>query len=404
MVSFFILNRIIEANENYHLTELVNHGDLAAIRMEIYADLALVAAVLALFIASFLLFVEDFATKGFKASIARVPVAAGAGALFGGVGGVAAQIVFSNLLNSAQSENDYAPVLVIARSLGWGVLGLACGCAPGLAARSMRRAKQGMLGGVIGGIIGGIAFDAIGNALKNDALSRAFGFTVIGLSIGVLVGVVRELKKDAWLTFLGGSREGRSVLLDSDIIMLGRSESADVPLFGDPNVMKEHALIHLDGGLPRIEGLSGATIFLGGCAVTESPLSDSVEFRIGSHRLLFRTRSSQRQLAHQAVRFAGAPAPPTPSLRVISGPLAGCTLKLKAGLVLGRDSSCDLSLPEDPGISRKHARVDFDGRSWILTDLQSSNGTYLNAVRLPTACISAGDKITLGQTNLLVET
>ena len=53
----------------------------------------------------------------------------------------------------------------------------------------------------------------------------------------------------------------------------------------------------------------------------------------------------------------------------------------RPGITIGRDPQCDLVL-EDRAASRQHARVDYDGASYRVADLNSSNGTYLANARL----------------------
>jgi serine/threonine protein kinase len=50
-------------------------------------------------------------------------------------------------------------------------------------------------------------------------------------------------------------------------------------------------------------------------------------------------------------------------------------------MTIGRDPDCELPL-DDPKSSRRHARIDFDGQNYRITDLNSTNGTYLGATRL----------------------
>ena len=50
---------------------------------------------------------------------------------------------------------------------------------------------------------------------------------------------------------------------------------------------------------------------------------------------------------------------------------------------LGRNEQCELPLPlREDRVSRYHARLDFDGTRWRLTDLNSRWGTYVNGNRL----------------------
>jgi ABC-type multidrug transport system ATPase subunit len=55
--------------------------------------------------------------------------------------------------------------------------------------------------------------------------------------------------------------------------------------------------------------------------------------------------------------------------------------------LLGRDSSSDISI--DSGrLSRSHLRFSFDGSSWLVEDMGSSNGTYLNGKKIESTSIS----------------
>ncbi|MGE5784200.1 MAG: sigma 54-interacting transcriptional regulator [Myxococcales bacterium] len=65
--------------------------------------------------------------------------------------------------------------------------------------------------------------------------------------------------------------------------------------------------------------------------------------------------------------------------------------------VLGRSEDCQLRLTGDE-VSRKHAEVRFDGPRIVLRDLGSSNGVFLNGIRLQgEAALSPGDVVKLGQ-------
>lgn len=59
------------------------------------------------------------------------------------------------------------------------------------------------------------------------------------------------------------------------------------------------------------------------------------------------------------------------------------SLHIRSGKVLtvGRDTSNDITL-EDAQASRNHARIEFDGRAFRITDLNSRNGTFLEGAKL----------------------
>jgi len=94
----------------------------------------------------------------------------------------------------------------------------------------------------------------------------------------------------------------------------------------------------------------------------------------------------------------------TPRLVIVAGPSRGAEVALEAGeVVLGRDSSCGICLP-DATLSRRHAALVQTPEGWRLRDLGSLNGLRVNG--LPTAdhLLAAGDRIELGSSVLVFRT
>jgi len=69
--------------------------------------------------------------------------------------------------------------------------------------------------------------------------------------------------------------------------------------------------------------------------------------------------------------------------------------ELAAGAVLGRAESCALRL-DGPSVSRQHARLERDGPLWLLRDLGSKNGSFVNTLQRELGTIAAGDTLRLG--------
>lgn len=83
----------------------------------------------------------------------------------------------------------------------------------------------------------------------------------------------------------------------------------------------------------------------------------------------------------------------------------GRRLPLVSGTVIGRDEDqCQVVLANDTQVSRLHARLEESGGNWLLTDLGSSNGTFVNGARIqvPTL-VSPGDQILIGRTAFMLE-
>ena len=87
-------------------------------------------------------------------------------------------------------------------------------------------------------------------------------------------------------------------------------------------------------------------------------------------------------------------------LEVLEGPDAGKRFPLTTGTVfLGRQSECELGL-EDIKVSRRHATVAYREGEYFLDDLGSTNGTFVNGRRIGRTKISAGDRVSVGNSVL----
>jgi hypothetical protein len=82
-------------------------------------------------------------------------------------------------------------------------------------------------------------------------------------------------------------------------------------------------------------------------------------------------------------------------IRSLNGPLAGKKFELKDGSTrLGRMNTCDIVIPHQ-GISKEHTEVVIEGNTVMIRDLNSSNGVFVNGVRVQAKALKAGDKIGL---------
>ena len=76
-----------------------------------------------------------------------------------------------------------------------------------------------------------------------------------------------------------------------------------------------------------------------------------------------------------------------------------------SALLLGRGSENDVNLARDEYASSKHARVEPRRDGVWVEDVGSTNGTYLNGIRLTSAKrLAPGDVVRIGETELRYET
>lgn len=84
-------------------------------------------------------------------------------------------------------------------------------------------------------------------------------------------------------------------------------------------------------------------------------------------------------------------------LIVLSGPrLGNRTVLSDKAIDIGRGSGCGLVLDAD-SVSRKHARIESMGGGHRITDLGSTNGTYVNGQRVADHILRDGDRLQIGK-------
>lgn len=356
-----------------------------------------------------------------KRALIKMGMAAACGAVVGGASGIIADQLFAKLISMSLL------FLIPARVAGWSMMGVGAGAGIGLALGSRRRFLMSTLGGLIGGFLGGWLFDTVSFVSFSDTgtFSRLMGFTLMGLVTGAAVAFVEDMAKQSWVTVLSGPKEGRSFILSKEVTTIGRDELADIPLFGDMSVAKQHAFLHMDGPTVTLQSATGAPVAINGAPATVAQLRPWDTFCIGRIALRFHQKGGR----HAAMRaylqqspYAQSPQPrytpagqttmgaPTAvatgnlTLRATAGPHMNAYFQFGPGTVrIGREAGCGVLLAHDTMISRIHAEITWDGSRWTVRDLNSRNGLWVNGVRVSQHALSPGDQIGLGQTWLQVE-
>ncbi|MBW2091209.1 MAG: FHA domain-containing protein [Deltaproteobacteria bacterium] len=71
--------------------------------------------------------------------------------------------------------------------------------------------------------------------------------------------------------------------------------------------------------------------------------------------------------------------------------------------IIGRSPDCDISI-DNTAISRKHASIEFKDGEYVLTDLESSNGTFLNGDKIhDPQILKPGDSIGIAKFSLIFQ-
>jgi hypothetical protein len=89
-------------------------------------------------------------------------------------------------------------------------------------------------------------------------------------------------------------------------------------------------------------------------------------------------------------------------LRMVKGVPAGGLYRVDGELSIGRGADVSVML-NDPSVSRRHASIAVVNGVPVLRDLGSTNGTFVNGERVETRTLSAGDRLTFGNTEMRIE-
>ena len=93
----------------------------------------------------------------------------------------------------------------------------------------------------------------------------------------------------------------------------------------------------------------------------------------------------------------GGVAAGTAMLIVRRGPSEGTSFLLATDLTtIGRGDDADVML-DDVTVSRRHAEITRTEQGWLLRDLGSLNGTYVNRARIETSVLAGGDEVQIGK-------
>ena len=192
--------------------------------------------------------------------------------------------------------------------------------------------------------------------------------------------------------------------------VLGRDAGCDFTLASD-SVSRRHARLELGDGRLTVTDLGSTNgTFVNGKRVQESVLGvgDEVRFDVESFRVEGPDDPDQTTVrpaagddatrVRSAVGAAGTTTLPaaTSRLEVVGGMDVQSFGLTTAKCTIGRASESDIELPVD-SVSSRHAQLEKTGGGWLLTDLQSTNGTFVNDRRIDSAELKPGDRVRFGE-------
>ena len=193
-------------------------------------------------------------------------------------------------------------------------------------------------------------------------------------------------------------------------LTLGRSEENSIVLT-DPEISRQHCVIEKRGSALVLRDLSKNGTLVNGEMKREAilALGDSVSVGPWTLRVadgsdgarektvacspcatrVIRYDEAKRKLTTEEVELvAHVPGREPAGKRFSSGEIT-----------IGSLASCDLRV-DDPCVSRRHCQMSWSGESLTLTDLGSTNGTFLSNRRISSAALGSSGNFCVGQTKI----
>lgn len=267
------------------------HGGLKALEPEDFETglrtallIAFIGLVLGFALACWEGFTSGSPRKGVIDGVRGGAVGFGAGLM----SGAAALGIYGALLTGSVTT----PVWVLARGVTWMLFGGLVGLGLG----SGRRGRtSGLVGGAFGGLCAGVAFEVLDRVqvFSSDGPLRLIGLVVTGAGIGLGVGVVERIRKEAWLRIIAGPMRGKEVILTKAITVIGSDHRADLVLVKDPEVSGRHLLLtRVGSGDVTARTTDGVSVTINGVGVLERTLRPGDEIALGATRMRFEQRST----------------------------------------------------------------------------------------------------------------
>jgi ABC-type multidrug transport system ATPase subunit/pSer/pThr/pTyr-binding forkhead associated (FHA) protein len=184
----------------------------------------------------------------------------------------------------------------------------------------------------------------------------------------------------------------REVPLGKPIVTIGRKPDNDIVL-SPKYVSGYHGQLEQRGTAWHYTDLDSTNgTFVNGERKQRADLRDGDILRIGD------SEGNSVSLTFRAARAAHDSAPVVGPIRI-----GATALGMQSSLIIGRDPQADVPLSA-PVISWRHARLDRTSQGHTLTDLKSTNGTFVNGQRLAhPRLLQQGDVVQIGPFRLVYE-
>lgn len=215
----------------------------------------------------------------------------------GALGGLFGQLLYGSLVHGAQEPLFFR---IAVRTIAWALVGVFVGLGQGAPGATPRKLINGLLGGLLGGLAGGLLFDPISITVQFFVssegahagwLSRLVAMVVTGLATGAAIGLVQELRKEAWLIVAAGPLVGKQFILYRPTTTVGSSPKADICLLRDPGLQPLHLTLQQVAAAHLLLASPESLVALNGRPTTRHHLHNGDMIGLGSTVLEYRLKT-----------------------------------------------------------------------------------------------------------------
>lgn len=203
------------------------------------------------------------------------------------------------------------------------------------------------------------------------------------------------------LYMLSGDQAGREYALLKNVTSLGRSASNDI-VIADPKASRRHLQIVLENGqYLAVDAGSANGFYVNEQQVQRAQLFNGDIITIGLVRMAFQWAGGPtRSVTATGTRIpVQQPQPGSPfgiPSTIDESALERIDLRNREITSLGREHTGNEVVLDNPQVSRRHLQIANQNGSFVVTDLRSTNGTFVNGQRISSTTLNDGDIVNIG--------
>jgi len=211
------------------------------------------------------------------------------GAVLGIVAALAALGVADTLYDRLQEDADADRPVGFSLWLAWVVLGTLAGAGFGLRG-GIQKMVNGTIGGLLGAGLGGLLYLELAGDDVSEFTPQLVAVAATTAGIGVAIGLVERIRREAWLQVVAGPLTGKEFILYREQVVIGSTAAADIVVTKDAQVLPVHAHLLRSPDQTVVQAVAGATVLLNGRPATTARIRSGDLLQVGSTQIRYSER------------------------------------------------------------------------------------------------------------------